>query len=195
MTTPNVTAPLAASSIEAAMAAVREGGLRLSSARRLVLEALFRAKRPVSAEEIADGIGGVPPSDVASVYRNLETLERVGLIRHVHLGHGAGLYALAGREGDEYLVCESCGNAQAIDPADLEVVRTAIHERLDFEPRFSHFPLFGVCAACARQRVAEAPEMGVPERAADQTQEAGAREQAAAQTREAGAYAHPTEGG
>jgi len=40
-------------------------------------------------------------------YRNLETLEEVGLVRHVHLGHGPGLYALAAPE-HEYLVCESC---------------------------------------------------------------------------------------
>ena len=45
-----------------------------------------------SAEELAAGLGGrVPRSDLASVYRNLETLERHGVVRHVHLGHGPGL--------------------------------------------------------------------------------------------------------
>ena len=36
--------------------------------------------------------------DLASVYRNLETLEDAGLVRHMHLGHGPGLYAPAARE-------------------------------------------------------------------------------------------------
>ena len=56
-----------------------------------------RGGAPVRAEEIAAGIGGrLPRSDLASVYRNLETLENHGLVRHLHLGHGPGLYALAG---------------------------------------------------------------------------------------------------
>ena len=75
-----------------------------------MLEALFLADGPVSAEELAAGLGGqVPPSDLASVYRNLETLERHGVVRHVHLGHGPGRYALAGTGEREYLVCERCG--------------------------------------------------------------------------------------
>ena len=61
-------------------------GLRLSTARRVLLHALFDSDRPLSAEELAgDG-------DVASAYRNLEVLEGLGLVRHVHLGHGPGLY-------------------------------------------------------------------------------------------------------
>ena len=80
-------------------AACARRGLRVSAARRLVLEALFAAERPVTAEEIAAGLDGrLPASDLASVYRNLETLEELGLVRHVHLGHGPGLYALAGRQ-------------------------------------------------------------------------------------------------
>ncbi len=82
--------------LDEAIEAVRHSGLRLTSARRLVLEALLKAGGPISAEEIADGLGGrMTQSDIASVYRNLETLEEIGLIHHLHLGHGPGLYALA----------------------------------------------------------------------------------------------------
>src|SRR5271154_4004169 len=74
--------------LRSAMALMRERGLRVSAARRLVLEALLAADGPMSAEQIAHGIGGrVPSSDVASVYRNLHALHDIGLVRHVHLGH------------------------------------------------------------------------------------------------------------
>ena len=63
---------------EAAAEAIRASGLRLSAARRLVLEALYRAESPVKAEEIASGLdGNLPRSDLASVYRNLETFEQL----------------------------------------------------------------------------------------------------------------------
>ena len=96
MTVPHRTSPLAAPSVEGAVELLRRRGLRVSSARRLVIEALFAAERPLTAEEIAAGLEGwLPASDLASVYRNLDTLEQLGLVRHFHAGHGAGRYALA----------------------------------------------------------------------------------------------------
>ena len=51
-----------------ALALMRAHGLRVSAARRLVVEALLVAQGPMSAEQIAQGIGGqVPSSDQASV--------------------------------------------------------------------------------------------------------------------------------
>ncbi len=129
---------------------MRERGLRVSSARRLVLEVLFAAEAPVSAEWIANGIAGrVPPSDLTSVYRNLETLEELGIVRHVHLGHGPGLYALAEASDREYLLCDACGAVQAVEPQTLDEARAAILEELGFHARFTHFPIAGLCAACA----------------------------------------------
>lgn len=55
----------------------------------------------MTAEQIAGGLDGqVPPSDLGSVYRNLETLEGLGVVRHMHAGHGPGLYAIA-HDADE----------------------------------------------------------------------------------------------
>src|ERR1035438_9960431 len=44
--------------LNSAMALMRERGLRVSAARRLVLEALLAADGPMSAEQMADGVGG-----------------------------------------------------------------------------------------------------------------------------------------
>ena len=84
---------LPAPSFASALGVLRARGMRISLARRGVLEALYDADRPVTAEELA---GRVPDSDLASVHRNLAVLEEIGLVRHVHLGHGAGRYVLAG---------------------------------------------------------------------------------------------------
>lgn len=152
MTRAATTPPLSAADIEAAAALLRERGHRVSAARRLVLMALFAADRPVSAEEIAHGLGGqVPRSDIASVYRNLETLEDVGLVRHVHLGHGPGRYRLAGVEEHAYVVCERCDRVDPIESAALDRVRAAVRESLGYDATFEHFPIVGLCPACAQQ--------------------------------------------
>ena len=139
-----------APTLEAAVAILRGCGLRASAARRLVLEALFVADGPMSADQIADGIGGrVPRSDLTSVYRNLETLEEVGLVSHVHLGHGPGLYALNFEGEREWLTCERCGDFRAVDPAALDAAREAIKAAFGYRASFAHFPIVGLCAGCA----------------------------------------------
>ena len=118
-----------------------------------MLEALLAAKRPVSAEQIAHGLDGrLPASDLASVYRNLETLEGLGLVRHFHAGHGPGRYVLDGFTEHEYLACESCGAVEEMEPSALDGVREAVRELTGFEARFSHFPIVGLCARCAKKR-------------------------------------------
>jgi len=145
--------PVVVADLEEAMEAVRRSGLRLTLARRLVLEALLAASEPISAEEIADGLGGrITQSDIASVYRNLETLGSLGLVRHFHAGHGPGRYVLESRADREYLACEACGRIESVDPAALDAVRETVRELSGFQARFSHFPIVGLCAACARKR-------------------------------------------
>ena len=148
MTVPHLTPAVEAPTVAAAVGALRHQGLRLSAARRVVLEALFAAGRPVTAEEIADGVGGrVPPSDLASVYRNLEVLERLGLVRHVHLGHGPSLYAPAG-DRHELVACERCGASVPLAPRLARALRDAVRSATGFEARFSHLPLPGLCPRC-----------------------------------------------
>lgn len=156
MTLAHTTPAVFAEDVDGALTALRDRGLRASAARRVILEALFLAERPLTAEEIAEGVlGRVPSSDIASLYRNLGTLEQVGLVRHVHLGHGPGLYALAGDRDREYLVCEICCAARAVTTGELADVRDLIRERLQFAASFHHFPIFGVCADCAALEINE----------------------------------------
>lgn len=151
MTGSRAVAPVVASSLLSAVAAIRARGLRVTAARRQVLEALFAAEAPVSAEEVAGGLRGrIASIDLASVYRNLETLESIGLVRHVHLGHGPGLYVLVGRDERAYAACERCGRRTVIDPSLVDRVRDAVRDACGYEAAFAHFAIVGLCPACAR---------------------------------------------
>ena len=133
---------LHAPDLASALDALRARGLRISASRRQVLEALYADARPRTAEELAkDG-------DLASVYRNLDTLEEVGLVRHVHLGHGPGLYSLAGaRHRVRHLRALRRLRGRRAAPARRRP-RTLIERELGYRPRFTHFPIVGVCATC-----------------------------------------------
>jgi Fur family transcriptional regulator, ferric uptake regulator len=145
MTVARLTPAEPAPTLMAALGAIRSRGLRVSNTRRLILEELFAQNGPVSAEALARRL---PHGDLGSVYRNLERLEAIGLVRHVHLGHGPGMYALTTRTELEFVTCERCGDFEAVEPSRLDAARELIERELGYRPRFTHFPIVGVCAAC-----------------------------------------------
>jgi Fur family ferric uptake transcriptional regulator len=136
--------------LEDVAAALRARGGRLTTPRRLVLQALFATDDLVPAERIAAGTDTGIPLDLTSVYRNLERLEQLGVVRHIHVGHGPGVYGLLSHGEREYLVCEACGKVTPADAEQLDRVRAVNREQFGYEARFTHFPIHGRCADCAR---------------------------------------------
>ena len=137
-----------------AMRTLRESGLRLSTPRRLIIEAMFAADGPASAQALAQALS----LDESSVHRNLVMLEQHGILRHVHLGHGPGLYALVGRDDGEYLYCERCAKVTMLTPDQLDPVRERIREQFAHQARFTHFAIVGLCEACAARPAGGRPD-------------------------------------
>jgi Fur family transcriptional regulator, ferric uptake regulator len=143
----------APATLDATLTTLRARGLRASSARRLVLQALLAADRPITAEQVASGLGGrITSSDLGSVYRNLETLERAGVVRHLHPAHGPGLYAIARPEDEGFLTCELCGEVRAGNPRDVAVIRGAVRKAFGYDAGFLRFPIVGICPDCAQAK-------------------------------------------
>lgn len=147
MTTARSTPRLPFETIDDAIEALRLRGLRLSTTRQAVLEALFAAARPISADSIASRLGLVP----TTVYRNLEALERHGVVRHVHLGHGPGLYALISTDEHEYIYCPVCGTARTVRSELFDPLRDHIRRHFGHQVHFTHFALVGDCSRCTRR--------------------------------------------
>lgn len=122
---------------------LRARGLRSTPQREQVLAAVRRLGH-ATPEQIGEA---VPDVDAATVYRTLELLEELGLVKHAHLGHGAPSYRPAD-DDHVHVVCHSC--EKVVDaPHDLI---DALQERLLSERGFavdrSHFTVFGTCAEC-----------------------------------------------
>ena len=128
----------------------------MTTARRLVLTVLVQGSQHPTAEELLAKVRALAPDVHAStVYRNLEELERLGVVVHTHLGHGPATYHLAS-EAHGHLVCESCG-ATLEAPSDLfEDMARGAKRRLGFVLRPYHFAVLGLCADCAAAQTAVA---------------------------------------
>lgn len=150
-----------------AIMALRRRGLRVSTPRRLIIEALFAADGPVSAQRLARELS----LEESSVYRNLEVLERHGLTWHVHLGHGPGLYALAGRDDGEYLYCERCGKVTVLAAEDMNPLRERLEREFGHHASFTHFAIVGLCSTCVKHSGEGAENMADPRQEHDHQHE------------------------
>jgi Fur family ferric uptake transcriptional regulator len=113
-------------------------GLRMTPQREQVLAAV-RALQHATPERISETVPGV---DVTTVYRTLELLEDLGLVRHTHLGHGAPSF----RPADDqhvHVVCHVCERVLVDELADRLLAERG------FALDRSHFTVFGRCQDCA----------------------------------------------
>jgi Fur family ferric uptake transcriptional regulator len=134
--------------VDAVLALVRERGGRATSARRLLLEAIFGSEGHKTAEELAGEVQArAPDVHLSTIYRNLEDLEELGVIVHAHLGHGAATYHLAAT-AHGHLVCDECGAmVEAPDELFAGLARSAM-SRFGFDIRPHHFAVLGRCREC-----------------------------------------------
>lgn len=139
---------MAALSEEALVDQLRRRGVRVTAARRAVLEALADLGSHVTAEDLHQRVARRHPSvNPSSVYRTMDLLARLGVVTHVHLGHGPAQYHLADDE-HAHLVCETCGAVVEIGPELSEPFARAVADRLGFELDLGHFALTGRCRRC-----------------------------------------------
>ncbi|HVU92704.1 MAG TPA: transcriptional repressor [Jatrophihabitans sp.] len=125
-------------------ATLRARGLRVTAQREQVLAAV-RELGHATPEQIAER---VPAVDVTTVYRTLELLEEIGLVRHAHLGHGAPSYRPA--EDDHiHVVCHTCGAVVDADPSLVDDMAHRLRQDQGFVLDRSHFTVFGRCRDCA----------------------------------------------
>ena len=130
---------------------LRSRGLRLTAQREQVLAAVA-ALEHATPETIgarlreAAAPGGAAP-DTSTVYRNLELLERLGLVWHTHLGKGAPVYHSA-EHPHLHVVCQECGQISSVDPTLLDAAAERLAADLGFQLDVGHVALSGTCRAC-----------------------------------------------
>lgn len=127
---------------------LRSRGLRLTAQRQLILEAVLELGHATpeqvhtAVREVAAGV------NITTIYRTLELLERLGLVRHTHLSHGSPTYHPAGADEHVHLVCRSCGSVDEFDPQLLQPLAERLAAERGFQLDIGHVAFFGVCEKC-----------------------------------------------
>ena len=128
-------------------ARLREQGLRLTPQRQLILRAVEDLRHATPDEVLAHVRSQVSSVNASTVYRTLEVLEELGLIRHAHLSDRAPTYHSTRGHVHFHLVCRGCGDVISVDEAEAAPFVTALATR-GFVPDLGHLTVFGRCARC-----------------------------------------------
>lgn len=127
--------------------ALTSGGLAVTPRRRLVVEALRQAARPVTPLELLDTLGG--GLNRVTLYRILDLLVEHGLATRHNAGERAFRYCLkGGPAGHAHFTCARCGVTQCLDCAPLSAGLGEMMARLPMRVDTAEIRFGGVCEAC-----------------------------------------------
>ena len=129
-------------------ARLRERGYRLTPQRELILEAVDALGHATPDEVLAEVRKSSSALNVSTVYRNLEVLEELGLVRHAHLSDRAPTYHSVRDQEHFHLKCRNCHRVISVDPEVLEPLLARLRADHAFEADVGHLTVFGTCQEC-----------------------------------------------
>ncbi|GAA4234799.1 transcriptional repressor [Actinomadura meridiana] len=127
---------------------LRAKGYRVTPQRQLVLEAVTNLEHATPEEICAEVQRTAQGVNISTVYRTLELLEELGLVKHAHLGHGPPNYHLAAEAEHIHLVCRGCHIVQDVDPATAGGLADVLERDFGFQTDVHHLTVYGRCKDC-----------------------------------------------
>ena len=113
-----------------------------------LLDELMKCTDELTGQELHRKLhNGEKAMGLTTVYRNLQTLVKQGLIRSRHLPNGEVLYAPVERD-IHHLTCVSCGDTTRIQGCPVKSVDISKKVSKDFELLFHTLEYFGLCKKC-----------------------------------------------
>ncbi len=151
------------------LAALTQAGYHNTRARRAVLQALVDARGQATPNELlALGREVHGELGLVTVYRTLDILSELGLVRKLHLQHGCHTYAVspaamqaAGHVPDEtlqpaeppvqhahHVICQQCQRAVEFAGCDIAAVVAQVEAQTGYRVRDHWLEMFGICPEC-----------------------------------------------
>lgn len=122
---------------------------KITGPRQAILELLRRQEHPITTREI---FAALPKGecDLATVYRSMHLLEKMGMVQRFDFGDGSTRFELVADNHDHHhhLICRSCARVVEITdcfPPDLE---QKIAKQAGFKKISHRLEFFGVCPDC-----------------------------------------------
>jgi len=129
---------------------LRAESRKLTGPRRAIIAALEKQAHPLTIREI-HGCIGESQCDLATIYRSMHLLEKMGAVKRFDFGDGTARYELLHDEEDEHhhhLICTDCSKVVEIEECFPEELERKIASGNGFARITHKLEFFGVCPAC-----------------------------------------------
>ena len=129
---------------------LRERGLRWTPQRRRLIEVMAETDGHITAAELVERCRAADPETTPStVYRSLDVLEELGLIRHCHGVEGREEFHVLPETEHGHLFCQACGQSWDLEQEQAAGLTRVLRLEQGFQVDLSHLSVVGVCADCA----------------------------------------------
>jgi len=128
---------------------LHDRGLRWTPQRRTLVTVLSETQGHVTGAELVDRCRQRDPATTPStVYRTLDVLEDLGIVRHGHGPNGQEEYHVLPEAVHGHLHCETCGSSWEISADEAASIVGSLDRERGFEVDLSHVTIVGRCRAC-----------------------------------------------
>lgn len=126
---------------------LREHGLKATPARVETLRYLSSLNAPISAEDLFERLrhNGL---DLSTLYRTLNSLSSVGLVKKEVGARKENLFSLEREEERHLLVCLRCGKKIPLEGCPYHEVNESIEEKTGFKVLDHNTEIYGICPDC-----------------------------------------------
>ncbi|MFT4288895.1 Fur family transcriptional regulator [Nocardioides sp.] len=123
---------------------LRAQGYRLTPQRELILGAVERLQHATPDEIYAEVSQTSAAVNMSTVYRTLEVLEGLGLVRHLHLSDRAPTYhSVSNGPVHFHLSCRTCGGVISVDEEKAATFVERLRVEQGFVADVAHLTIFG----------------------------------------------------
>lgn len=130
---------------------LHSAGYRLTPPRRAVLEVLEASHEHLSHAEVLKRAQAIYPMlGRATVYRTLELLTSMGVVRPIYLG-AQGVCFTRADSAHHHMICSCCGAVTEIEGCAIDEMQEDLSERLHFSIKGHLLEFYGLCEQCQQE--------------------------------------------
>ncbi len=131
---------------------LRNKNIRVTEKRRIILEKIIENNDPISAEEILEKLKNDKINlDLSTIYRNLNTLEEVGLLLKNTNLDGISYFQLNKNNHKHFITCMSCNKKFIVENCPIHEVEKQIEKETGFIIKGHSFEFTGICPNCQKK--------------------------------------------
>ena len=133
---------------------LKKQGYKITNQRKAIISAFLNSKKHLltaaEVHNIVNRENGI--INFSTVYRNLEVLNKTGLIKRIILDNGVNSYELnIDDHHHHHLICLICGETETLTYCPIEEINKNIKKTSGFIPTDHKLEIYGYCTKCKKK--------------------------------------------